>query len=734
MTEIILTSAFNHITQKHLEDLRSSGLSDESILASECFSETEENMRNIFKMWGGEGALAFPYPGCNGFIRYKPDIPPTIENKPAKYLTPPDLGVRAYIPMFTRNALKKFYAPIFICEGEKKCLKMCQEGLPAIGLSGVWCFKDREHDLILDLANISWTLRVVVLVFDSDLSSNPEVRRALETLSAELARRGANIFVIPLPDKADGSKQGPDDFLLRHTVTELEQRISAMPSEYIKEEILRLRDSKIKDFKINQNVSKLVLPDIKKHGYFCKTDNDEFYYFYQPERKLYDVTDPRNTKVFGLVHRLYGLNPTENISKFVVAELITEASRNGRKTDIYQFAYYNPTANILYISRFDGTVHRLDGMVIQEVPNGHDGILFKDNEICQPYKLVDLFKDGYYLRRYLIDPINFATSSDVQLTPKEQKMVWQLYIYSLFFESLLKTKPILVFLGVKGSGKSSSLSWLLKTLFGANSDLTAITKDKPDSIRSSITNSYIIGLDNVDTSIPWLNDLLAAITTGAAISLRELFTTNVESRFKPRCFITMTARTPKFRRDDVVDRIILLLVQRLENKEPEHKLLSQIVAARNEIWTELIQDLNEIVKCLQKNSVVPPTQFRIADWAHVCWRIADSQGMGNEFNSILNKMTKQQSEFLFEEDSLLPALDLWLEEESNNGRSVTTGELYDDLQQCCIRQNLKWSYNNSISLGKRLQNVLTNLRLFYEVVDEGSKHANYHRYQFRRIK
>src|SRR3989338_1219657 len=502
----------------------------------------------------------------------------------------------------------------------------------------------------------------------------------------------------------------------------------------IKEEIIKLRDSRQKDFKINQAVSKLILFDIKKRGYFCKTDTDEYYYFYQPERKLYDLCELANTKIYTLIHDLYGLNPIENVSKFVAAELINEAARNGKNTEIYRFAYYESRTQTLYISRFDGTVYRLNGTAINEVSNGEDGVLFKDGEICKPYQLVELPQEKNYLRRFLIDPINFATSSDVQLTPNEQKMVWQLYIYSLFFESLLKTKPILVFLGVKGSGKSSSLRWLLKTLFGKDADLMVIAKDKPDSIRSTVTNNYLVGLDNVDTGIPWLNDLLAAITTGAVITLRELFTTNKEIRFRPRCFITMTARTPKFRRDDVVDRIILLLVQRLESNKPENKLLSEIESARDAIWSELIHDLNNIVQCLRSNKDAPLTQFRIADWADLCWRIADSQGLGIEFQSILKKMTKQQSEFLFEEDPLLPALDSWLDEESNNGRSITTGELYNELQQCCIKLNIRWSYNNSVSLGKRLQNVLTNLKMFFEVVDEGSKRANLHYYIFRKLK
>jgi len=92
--------------------------------------------------------------------------------------------------------------PIIITEGEKKTLKLMQEGFPALGIGGVWNWltkgDDEESRPIGDLDLVNWR-RPVTIVFDSDGYNNPLVRLAAFRLARELSHRGAKAPILFIP-------------------------------------------------------------------------------------------------------------------------------------------------------------------------------------------------------------------------------------------------------------------------------------------------------------------------------------------------------------------------------------------------------------------------------------------------------------------------------------------------------------------------------------------------------
>jgi len=195
----------------HLEDLYRSGLSDQTIEALEFYSATAAEVADILGFDAGPG-LVIPYPSyeeARPFSRVKPDQPPIIEGKPAKYLSPKGATVRAYIPPMTWEALKDSKTLVIIPEGEKKSAKADQEGFPCIGLGGVWSFY-QEHRLIPDLAQLEWMRRPTIIASDSDIAEKSEIKQAIFTLERELLKRGAKVRVIRFEPASDGSKVGLD--------------------------------------------------------------------------------------------------------------------------------------------------------------------------------------------------------------------------------------------------------------------------------------------------------------------------------------------------------------------------------------------------------------------------------------------------------------------------------------------------------------------------------------------
>src|SRR4051812_14557916 len=105
---------------QHLQDLKSSGLSDEMIELSACYSIDRAKGKHELTYDPGSDGLAIPYPGTNGngpaFVRIKPDVPfKDSEGRPAKYLTAKNAGNRLYIPpIYSDRHFRDLHIPVII--------------------------------------------------------------------------------------------------------------------------------------------------------------------------------------------------------------------------------------------------------------------------------------------------------------------------------------------------------------------------------------------------------------------------------------------------------------------------------------------------------------------------------------------------------------------------------------------------------------------------------------------
>jgi hypothetical protein len=106
--------------------------------------------------------------------------------------------------------------PLLITEGAKTGDAATSRGIPTVVLAGVWGWcvpKVKPYQLKPCFDHIRIEGREVFVAFDSDCMSKAEVQDALAALVVALKDRGAFVKAIYLPDAADGSKQGVDDYL-----------------------------------------------------------------------------------------------------------------------------------------------------------------------------------------------------------------------------------------------------------------------------------------------------------------------------------------------------------------------------------------------------------------------------------------------------------------------------------------------------------------------------------------
>ena len=249
------------LSPQDYRELESSGLIAEQIAQTGHFTILEKSQGKRIAGINHAG-LCFaytnpmtgePYTTSKGrpFYRLKPRDWPPGADAPPKYLS---AGGEGNKPYFSR-LLKDFDRwhrnpkhPLILTEGEKKADKLAAEGYFAIGLAGVYGWLDssprfeeieqRPAQLIEDDEEaqkdlekgklefsrllpeleeaLEWKRRKVFLTFDSDACEKEEVRWALRDLAKQLKDLGANPYIVRIPTESDGSKNGADDFLVRH--------------------------------------------------------------------------------------------------------------------------------------------------------------------------------------------------------------------------------------------------------------------------------------------------------------------------------------------------------------------------------------------------------------------------------------------------------------------------------------------------------------------------------------
>ena len=155
-----------------------------------------------------------------------------------KYLTPEGAGNRSYFSPLLKPAILNGGKPLMIAEGEKGTDSANHHGFACVGLAGVYSFKDKASRAGLpELKEVNFKNgRQILIVFDSDITTNPHVLEAAFQVAEWVCRRGATPLIVQLPCELDGRKNGVDDFLARHGADALQRLIDiAQPAGHLKE-------------------------------------------------------------------------------------------------------------------------------------------------------------------------------------------------------------------------------------------------------------------------------------------------------------------------------------------------------------------------------------------------------------------------------------------------------------------------------------------------------------------
>lgn len=465
----------------------------------------------------------------------------------------------------------------------------------------------------------------------------------------------------------------------------------------------------------NNNAESCILTWLNDHGKFVSTPENEHFYLWNDKHKLFEI----DTETWhAWLHELTGINPASDGFSIIVSACKTAAVLNSEILQVVKLAYYDPDTRILRISKFNGQVYVLDGNQITLESNGDGPVLFNDLNIWEAYEP---------------DFVNAAGSTDlISKLPNwpndKYAHAYQIWIQTLFFNEMCPTKPILVLLGEKGSGKSMALRVILRLLFGKWSQVSGVP-EKSDAFAVTASHYHLYAMDNMDTMEPWLQDKLARIATGSTDEYRKLYTSKDMGILRYRCWIAVTARTPDtLRRDDLADRLLLLPLNKVQDadRKRESMFLEEVDAIRNMWWGDLLTKLNQVIYKLQTGSIPVASPLRMADWEALGRLMSQASNLEPLWNAIVDDLKISQNDFLADGEIVIEGVEVWLQTVGNLQRWVTARELYSEIQVGLFNGNKPDSdWPRSVkSFGKRLKNIHDVLKVRFGMKEHSYQNSN----------
>lgn len=470
--------------------------------------------------------------------------------------------------------------------------------------------------------------------------------------------------------------------------------------------------------------------EIQNGGFFLRTIPDRrLYVFSGTAHRAFEISlksDEFNGYLFGK----YGLLTSEDITRHVVTALRAYATLRGRELEGRRYTHYDALDNVLYVSRYDGRLWRIDGNGIDSAANG-EGTLFLDDDggrACEP----DIGPHGVLLPT-LIDGLEYVERTDGGLSKDQQRLALTTWLFAIAFPDLMPSKPMLLVEGTKGSGKTIAVQLIARAVHGKPHTHIVGKQDEKD-FGVQLLRKPICLLDNTDSFVDWLQDALCSYATSGEWTRRKLYTDDGDHVVRPHSFIAIASKNPiTFKRDDVADRCLIIRLDRRTTNTPAAALVARVEATREQLLGEWLYYLNEIVYAIRQGALARGGQaaasHRMADFAHLAHVIGAVLGHTEDaIDAMLDGVQAEREVLSQEGDPLLNLLDKWLDHTPNVGRSIRAADLHTELTHIGKMTGAAF-YKNANTLAQKLRNP--QLSKHFDIRQVGAKDG-FKLYEIRR--
>jgi hypothetical protein len=699
------------------EDLEKSGLSWQDVepLGWSIVKNKQELKETIgFSSIDGQdliqattAILKIPYPGTD-FARVR--LYPAIKGR--KYLQPKGVSPRSYILTEIAELRNKAHKPLIITEGEKKTLCLTKNGYNAIGLPGVWQFKNKNENesFSQELEAWDWKERTVYICFDSDAKYNASVLKAEIELGLNLYFRKAKVFTIRLPQSNHAGKMGVDDYITQNGIEAFQRLYAEVKTFYeiwplqCKQEVLT-RLANMEDKISPTTLSSLLETFAKLWGISKQTLRKEYK---QERQKIYPDEDKKNlTEILielgeanvknffsDQYNKAYAIFKVNNILqiwpirsrtfKLWLQKLLWQEKHKAVYSEALNTAINSLEANALFNDKkieltnrtalYDSTIYydltnekwqavkiTVDGWsVIDKTP-----VLFRRYEHQDPQCLPD--KDGD-----VAEVLNF-----INLKDEDDQLLVLVTLITYFIPDIQHVAVILY--GAQGSGKSTALELIRSLVDPSKIPLQGLPRDNEEAV-IKLQHHYCYFLDNLSHLPNWLNDILCSAITGGGNSKRKLYTDEDEEIYSYKRCIALNGINCVVVKPDLLDRSILLELNRtdIKHRSEERKLNQAFKEAKPRILAGIFNALSKAL------AIYPNIEIdnlpRMSSYARWGYAVAEALGeSGDKFlQAYWRNIGKQTSEILNDNLLALAVIDFMQDKDEWNG---IAGDLLKELQE-----------------------------------------------------
>lgn len=422
--------------------------------------------------------------------------------------------------------------------------------------------------------------------------------------------------------------------------------------------------------------------------------------------RAYELSS-QNTELLGYLFEHYGILQSEGCTRHVIDGLKAYCAARGAEREVRRWCYYSTHDQLLYVSRYDGTMWRIDGATLDIVNNG-DGILFADDDGGRAGADAGDIGPNNVLLSTLVDGLQYVETTAGGVSAASQQLALSIWLFAVAFPDLLPTKPMLLVEGDRGSGKSLSVQLISRAIHGKSHTCIVGEQDEKD-FGVQLLRKPICLLDNTDSFVKWMQNALCSYATNGEWTKRKLYSDDNEYVLRPHSFIAIASMNPvTFERPDVADRCLILRLERRAQNVPSAVLIDQVEFARPQLLGEWLYYLHLIVGAIRAGRLAEVGQHsqtaafhRMADFAFLAHVIGGVLGYGTEDVDLMLDGVQAERDVLAQtHDPLHDLLDRWIENESNIGRQVRASELHSELASIAVVTHRTYYRNPSTLIMK----------------------------------
>ncbi len=459
------------------------------------------------------------------------------------------------------------------------------------------------------------------------------------------------------------------------------------------------QDKNVRGDERNKRIAAEIITELRQRGkyYFhAELPDFEHVFFFDSERKL--LLRIRSDEYAAWLSGLIGVNRSERLFDYVMAEVETLALAGAETSGIIPLSFWHGTAEAIYISCGNGHSVKITAGAVSMVDNGTDAILFASGRTLPSWQLVEPVSAFDTCRLF----------SSAHTSAAHGQLLLKTWIYSL--PACPKNKPPLCLVGTVGSGKTRTIRGAAE-LYGLPENVARAEDSNENDFWVGLDGGGLYILDNCDSKVSWLADACAAAATGGCKPKRRLYTDSSLVTMRANAWLALTSANPLFGNDSgLADR---LLVARLERRQGEptadSKLSEEIAANRDAALSDIAYRLSA---ALADTLSVPHINARHPDWNALAVRLGRAFGQEAETIAALTAAENDKSLFCLENDSIATAVAAYLREYGRfQGRA---DELCAELKK--MDKEMDWL--TSRKLGKRLAALWPHLEKVHQAALE----------------